>query len=161
MRKYILYLISCCLIQLAVKAQEQDEALVKLANDRIPVSMQHFSFFETYGTFIGRQLDFRADTLSPLQLGVRFKRDYKDIDSIKMIFSAPEESSFYSARVTAMLIRFKSAAACAAYLKLLGKPATPTRWDFELNDSSACKGVQVFRQDTKTILIRVFSDCSG
>lgn len=161
MKKYLLSLFCCCLLQLSAKSQETDEALVKLANDRIPVSMQNFSFFETFGTFIGRQLDFRTDTLSPLQLGIRFKRDYKDIDSITMIFSAPEEGSYYSARVTAMHIRFKSAPACAAYLKLLGKPATTTRWDFELKDSPACKGVQVFRQDTKTIRIKVFSDCSG
>ncbi|MBN8686338.1 MAG: hypothetical protein J0M10_04950 [Chitinophagales bacterium] len=161
MRKYILFLLSGCLLHLAVKAQEEDEALVKLANERIPVSMQHFSFFETYGTFIGRQLDFRMDTLSALQFRVRFQRNYKDIESVSMIFSAPEEGYLNSAKVTAMYIRFKTPTACAAYLKLLGKPATATRWDFDPGGGSACKGVQVFRQDEKTVRIQTFSDCSG
>ena len=161
MKKYLLFLFCSCLLQLTAQAQETDEALVKLANDRIPVSMQNFSFFETYGTFIGRQLDFGIDTLSPLQFRVMFRRDYKDVDSITLLFTATEEGYFNSAMVTAMHIRFKSAPACAAYLKLLGKPATATRWDFELKGGTGCKGVQVFKQDAKTVRIQIYSDCSG
>jgi hypothetical protein len=161
MKRYIVYLFYCCVFQFHANAQEQDYTLAKLANDRIPVSMQNFSFYETYGTFIGRQLDFRTDTVSPLQFRVSFRRDYKEIDSITLIFSAAEEGYYNRAMVTAMHIRFKTTAACTAYLKLLGKPATATRWDFEVKGGPACKGVQVFKQDTKTIRIQTFSDCSG
>lgn len=161
MKKYLLFLFCSCLLQLTAQAQETDEALVKLANDRIPVSMQNFSFFETFGTFIGRQLDFGIDTLSPLQFRVMFRRDYKDVDSITLLFTATEEGYFSSAMVTAMYVRFKSSPACAAYLKLLGKPATATRWDFYLNDQNPGKGVQVYKENDRTIRIKTFTESGG
>lgn len=151
----VLFLNSICL------AQEPDEELRKFANAKIPESMQNFDFFETYGTFSLRQLYTHSETLTPFSFRISFRRNYKDVDSLSFIFFSESEDAINSAQVKTMVIRFKTAAGCASYLKKLGSPVTGTRWDFDMKGENACKGVQIYKEGEKSIRIQTFSTCSG
>jgi hypothetical protein len=150
----------------ALLAQDVDVAELskemhqKFANEKIPKSIQNFSFFETYGTFVGRQLPHQLDTLSPFVIQASFKRNYLDVANITIKFSTQQQGLFYSAQATSMLIQFKTKTQCDAYLKKLGQSITTNRWDFDLKEIP-CMGVQVYKQNEKTIEIKTFNDCGA
>jgi hypothetical protein len=161
MKRSVLLVLSALLLHCICLAQEPDEDFRKFANAKIPVSMQNFDFFETFGTFSLRQLDFQSETLSPLSFKVSFYRNYKEVDSLSLIFYSETEEAINRAQVKTMVIRFKSAAGCANYLKLLGAPVSGNRWDFNMKGEHACKGVQIFKQNNQTIRIQTVSECGG
>lgn len=161
MKRTILLILSALFLHSICLAQEPDEELRIFANARIPASMQNFDFFETYGTFSLRQLEVQSEVLTPKSFRIFFSRNYKDVDSLSFIFVGASADSPNQAQITSMTIRFKTAAGCNNYLKNMGAPAADKRWDFVMKGENACKGVQIYKQDVKTIRIQPFSNCSG
>lgn len=161
MKRTVLLLLSAFFLYSICLAQEPDEDFRKFANAKIPVSMQNFDFFETYGTFSLRQLDTQSEVISPFSFKVSFYRNYKEIDSLSLIFYSETEEAINSAQVKTMVIRFKSATGCANYLKLLGAPVSGNQWDFTMKGEPACKGVRIIKQDNKSVLVQTYSECGG
>lgn len=161
MKKALAIVFTVFMMQTFCLAQEEekDEAFAQFADTKIPASMQNFSFFEEYATFTQRQLKCRFDSLSPVLFKISFYRNYKDIDSVALLFLQPAEDNFNRAVVTEISVRFKTEAYRNLYLKSLGKPVTDTRWDFEMKTEKGCKGVQVYKQGTKSIRIKTYTDC--
>ncbi len=161
MKRTLLLILSVLLLQCICLAQEPDEEFRKFANAKIPASMQNFDFFETYGTFSLRQLDTKSEVISPFSFKVSFYRNYKEVDSLSLIFFSETEEAINSAQVKTMVIRFKSATGCANYLKLLGAPVSVNQWNFNMKGEQACKGVRIIKQGNKTVLVQTFSECGG
>jgi hypothetical protein len=161
MKKALAIVFSVFILQSFCLAQEEekDDSLARFAGTKIPVSMQNFSFFEEYATFTQRQLKSRFDSLSPVLFKISFYRNYKDIDSVTLLFLQPAEDNFNRAVVTEISVRFKTEAYRNLYLKSLGKPVTDMRWDFVMKTEKGCKGVQVYKQGTKSIRIKTYTDC--
>jgi hypothetical protein len=158
---YCLLLAALLFSQSSFCQPQEDDAFIAFVNTKLPASMNNFSFFEPYGTFLGRQLPHRLDTLSDNSTKASFVRNYKDVDKVEMTFYTTNgEAMYYSAEVSQMKIIFKTKINCDAYLKTLSKPTTDTRWDFGMKDKE-CKGIQIYKEGDKSIWLKTYTGCGG
>ncbi len=148
--------------------QSPDPEVVKLANSKLPASLEKFNFLESYADF--KKHDIKHDQASIAEDGFRviFKKSKaKNVAKVELFFSTfgiiHNEEDKDNCALRGMEITFKSKNECDSYLKALGKPTEDddTKWQFLVNKDDPCKGAQIVRDGDTVIRIFASEGCGG
>jgi len=160
------------LINISIAAQDSiqwpDPAVVKLANSKLPASLEKFNFLESYADFKKRDIKHDQDEIVEDGFHVVFKKSKaKGVQKVVLFFSffgtIEKEEDKDNCNLTGMEITFKTKKDCDEYLKTLGKPTEDdeSRWEFLLNKDDSCKGCQVIRDGDNVIRMFAMDGCGG
>lgn len=149
-------------------AQETDTALLRLADSKLPPSLEKFRLLESYADFKKRDIKHDQDEIVEDGFHVIFKKSKaKGVAKVVLFFSTygviQKEEDKDSCTLTGLEITFKSKAECDKYLAGLGKPSEEddTRWQFLVHKDDPCTGVQVIRDGDSIIRMFATAGCGG
>lgn len=149
--------------------QWKDPELTKLANSKLPPSLEKFNLLETYGDFKKRGIKHDLDEIVEDGFHVIFKKSKaKGVQKVVLYFSLfgiiNKEEDRDLCDLTGMEITFKSKTECDKYLTSLGEPseADDTKWQFLVNkNEDPCTGVQIIKDGDTVIRMFAVGGCGG
>lgn len=149
-------------------SQNPDPEVVKLANSKLPASLEKFSFLESYADFKKHDIKHDLDDIVEDGFHVVFKKSKaKGVAKVVLYFYMfgviEKEEDKDSCALRGMEITFKSKEECDSYLISLGKPTEDddTKWLFLVNKDDYCRGAQIIRDSDTVIRMFAKEGCGG